>query len=85
LTCFFGGTYTSHREVQREYTNVELVIDKKNRIFVMVQVNGPEKEVIKKDLENISVIGIDRGIKNIAALLNNMFYNSEFRSFRGKI
>lgn len=51
----------------------------------MVQVNGPEKEVIKKDLENISVIGIDRGIKNIAALLNNMFYNSEFRSFRGKI
>jgi len=32
-----------------EYTNAQLVIDeKRNRIFIMVQVNIPDKEVIKK-------------------------------------
>ena len=45
-----------------EYTNAQLVIDeKKNRIFIMVQVNLPDKEVMKK--EDVKVLGIDRGVK----------------------
>jgi len=49
-----------------EYTNAQLVMDKTNRIFIMVQVNIPDKEVIKK--EDVKVLGMDRGIKNIAVL-----------------
>ena len=41
----------------------------------MVQVNLPDKEVIKK--QDVNVIGIDRGIKNIAVLSNNTFFNSK--------
>jgi len=68
-----------------EYTNAELVIDKKNRIFVKVQVDVPEKEVIKKEPENIKVIGIDGGIKNIAVLSNNVFFNSKhLREVKGR-
>jgi len=59
-----------------QYPNAQLVIDeKKNRIFIMVQVNLPDKEVIKK--QDVNVIGIDRGIKNIAVLSNNTFFNSK--------
>jgi IS605 OrfB family transposase len=59
-----------------QYTNAQLVIDeKRNRIFIMVQVEIPDKEVEKK--EEVKVLGIDRGIKNIAVLSNNMFFNSK--------
>jgi len=48
-----------------EYTNAQLVIDERNkRIFIMVQVNIPDKEVMKK--EDVKVLGMDRGIKDIA-------------------
>jgi len=40
----------------------------------MVQVKIPDKEVLKK--ENVKVLKIDRGIKNIAVLSNNIFFNS---------
>jgi len=67
-----------------EYTNAQLVIDeKRNRIFIMVQVNVPDKEVVKK--EDVKVLGIDRGVKNIAALSNNLFFNSKhLREVKGR-
>jgi len=69
-----------------QYTNAQLVIDeKKNRIFIMVQVNLPDKEVMKK--EDVKVLGIDRGVKNIAVLSDNTFFNSKPQNphFDGKI
>ena len=67
-----------------EYTNAQLVIDeKRNRIFMMVQVNVPDKEVVKK--EDVKVLGMDRGIKNMAVLSNNMFFNSKhLREVKGR-
>ncbi|MGC8663880.1 MAG: RNA-guided endonuclease TnpB family protein, partial [Thermoplasmata archaeon] len=47
-----------------EYTNAHLVFnERKKKIFIMVQVEMPDKEVDKK--ENVRVLGIYRGIKNI--------------------
>ncbi|MGC9193220.1 MAG: RNA-guided endonuclease InsQ/TnpB family protein, partial [Thermoplasmata archaeon] len=67
-----------------EYTNAQLVIDeRRNRIFIMVQVNIPDREVMKK--EDVKVVGIDRGIKNIAVSSNNMFFNSRhLREVKGR-
>ena len=67
-----------------QYTNAQLVIDeKKNRIFIMVQVNLPDREVMKK--EDVKVLGMDRGVKNIAVLSNNMFFNSKhLREVKGR-
>jgi len=67
-----------------KYTNAQLVIDEKgNRIFIMVQVKLPDKEVMKK--EDVKILGIDRGIKNIAVLSNNMFFNSKhLREVKGR-
>jgi len=59
-----------------EYTNAQLVIDeRRNRIFIIFQVNIPDKEVIKK--EDVKLSGIDRFIKNIAVLSNNIFFSSK--------
>jgi len=59
-----------------EYTNAHLVFnERKKKIFIMVQVEMPDKEVDKK--ENVRVLGIYRGIKNIAVLSNNIFFNSK--------
>ncbi|MGC9074094.1 MAG: transposase, partial [Caldisericum sp.] len=67
-----------------EYTNAQLIIDeRRNRIFIMVQVKIPDKGVMKK--EDVKVLGIDRGIKNIAVLSNNMFFNSRhLREVKGR-
>ncbi|PYB67453.1 hypothetical protein DMB44_09140, partial [Thermoplasma sp. Kam2015] len=67
-----------------EYTNAQVVIDeRRKKIFIMVQVKIPDKEVIKK--ENVKVLGIDRGIKNIAVLSNNTFFNSRhLREVKGR-
>jgi transposase, IS605 OrfB family, central region len=67
-----------------QYTNAQLLIDeKRNRIFIMVQVNVPDKEVVKK--EDVKVLGIDRGVKNIAVLSNNLFFNSKhLREVKGR-
>jgi len=67
-----------------EYTNAQLVIDEKSkRIFIMVQVNIKDKEVIKK--EDAKVLGIDIGIKNIAILSNNIFFNNKHvRELKGR-
>jgi transposase len=49
----------------------------------MVQVKMPYKEVMKKD--DVKVLGIDRSIKNIAVLSNNMFFNSRhLREVKGR-
>ena len=69
-----------------EYTNAQVFIDVKHRkMSVMIQVKLPDKEVEKKVNSEIKVIGIDRGIKNIAVLSNNMFFNaSQLRSIKGR-
>ncbi|MGC9176793.1 MAG: RNA-guided endonuclease InsQ/TnpB family protein, partial [Thermoplasmata archaeon] len=49
----------------------------------MVQVKIPDREVMKK--EGVKVLGIDRGIKNMAVLSNNMFFNSRhLRDVKGR-
>jgi putative transposase len=59
-----------------EYTNAQLVVDERGRrIFIMVQVKIPDREVIRK--EDVKVLGMDRGIRNIAVLSNNIFFNSK--------
>ena len=67
-----------------EYTNAQLTIDRKHqKIFIMVQVRFRDKEVEKK--VEVGVTGIDRGIKNIAVLSNNQFFNSRhLRNVKGK-
>ncbi|MCL4323465.1 MAG: RNA-guided endonuclease TnpB family protein [Candidatus Thermoplasmatota archaeon] len=60
-----------------KYTNAQVVIHtKEGKIFVMIQVevDDADYETVKK--KDASVVGIDRGIKNIAVLSNNMFFNS---------
>jgi IS605 OrfB family transposase len=67
-----------------EYTNAQLAINEgRQKIFMMVQVEISDKEVVKK--EDVKVVGIDRGIKNIAVLSNNMFFNSKhLREVKGR-
>ncbi|MGC8515971.1 MAG: RNA-guided endonuclease InsQ/TnpB family protein, partial [Thermoplasmata archaeon] len=53
--------------------------------FAMIQVEMQDKEAEKKVDNNVKVIGIDRGIKNIAVLSNNRFFNSKtLRSVKGR-
>ncbi len=60
-----------------EYTNAHVFIDVKHRkISVMIQVKIPDREVNIQADHEVRVIGIDRGIKNIAVLSNNKFINS---------
>ena len=67
-----------------EYTNAQLSVDQKHqKIFIMVQVEISGKEAQNK--ENVRVMGIDRGIKNIAVLSNNQFFNSKhLRQVKGR-
>jgi putative transposase len=67
-----------------EYTNAQLVVDeKRNKMFIMIQVKMQDKEAEKKD--EVKVLGIDRGIKNIAVLSNNTFFNSKhLREVKGR-
>lgn len=69
-----------------EYTNAQLHIDMKHRkMSIMIQVRMPDKEAIKKENMEIKVLGIDRGIKNIAVLSNNGFFNSgKLRKVKGR-
>ena len=73
-------------EYRGEYTNAQLYIDTNHRkMSVMVQVEMPDRDVEKKSHKEIKGIGIDRGIKNIAVLSNNMFFNArELRSVKGR-
>ncbi len=60
-----------------KYTNAQVVIHTKDRkMFLMVQVEMDEAdhEAVKK--RDVKVIGIDRGIRNMVVLSNNMFFNS---------
>ena len=60
-----------------EYTNTQVMIDTKHHTMsVMIQVKLPDKEVEKKVDNNVNATGIDRGVKNIAVLSNNKFFNS---------
>jgi len=67
-----------------EYTNAQVCIDTKHRkMFVRVQVELLDKEVETK--KDVKVLGIDRGIKNISVLSNNVFFNSSpLRSVKGR-
>ena len=60
-----------------EYTNAQVFIDTRQRkMFVMVQVEIVREVENKVENKEIRVVGIDRGINNIAVLSNNMFFNS---------
>ena len=60
-----------------EYTNAQVSIDvKQRRMFVMVQVEVDKEVENKAEIKDVKVLGIDRGIKNIAVLSNNKFFNS---------
>ena len=69
-----------------EYTNAQVFIDAKHgKMSVMIQVELPDEEVEKEVNEEAKAIGIDRGVKNIAVLSNNMFFNSgQLRSVKGR-
>ena len=69
-----------------EYTNAQVFIDTGHRkLSVMVQVELPDREVERKANGEVKVIGIDRGMKNIAVLLNNRFFNSKaLKSVKGR-
>jgi hypothetical protein len=42
--------HSLNREIQGRYTNFQLITDEKGkRIFIMVQVKIPDREVIKKE------------------------------------
>ena len=63
-----------------KYTNAQLVI-RKNKAFLNVQVKMPdvEKRVMGK------VLGVDRGILNIAVCSDNTFFDSrQFRAVKGR-
>ena len=69
-----------------EYTNAQVFIDTGHRkLSVMVQVELPDREVERKANGEVKVIGIDRGMKNIAVLSNNRFFNSKaLKSVKGR-
>jgi putative transposase len=63
-----------------DYTNAQLII-RRNRAFlnVQVEVHDVEKKVARK------VLGIDRGILNIAVCSDNTFFNSKrLRAVKGR-
>jgi IS605 OrfB family transposase len=60
-----------------EYTNAQVIIDTKHRkmsVMVQVEMDEADREAVKK--RDVKVVGMDRGIKNIAVLSNNVFLNS---------
>ena len=70
-----------------EYTNAQVVFNTRDReIFVMIQVEvNKETEKKRGKQTDIRVLGIDRGINNIAVLSNNMFFNSRhLKDVRGR-
>ncbi len=69
-----------------EYTNAQVSIDvKQRRMFVMVQVEVDKGVENKAETRDVKVVGIDRGIKNIAVLSNNQFFNSaHLKDIKGK-
>ncbi len=68
-----------------EYTNAQVAVDAKQRkMFVMIQVEV-DKEIERKVDGEEKVIGIDRGMKNVAVLSNNRFFNSKaLKSVKGR-
>jgi IS605 OrfB family transposase len=69
-----------------QYTNAQVVIDEhRKRMFMMVQVEVDNKVENKVVNEDVKVIGIDRGIRNIAVLSDNTFFNSKhLREVKGR-
>ncbi len=64
-----------------EYTNAQLLIRGK-RIFLNVQVKMPDRI---SESHNPQVLGIDRGIRNIATCSDNSFFNSKhLRAIKGR-
>ena len=68
-----------------EYTDAQVAVDAKQRkMFVMIQVEV-DKEIERKVDGEEKVIGIDRGMKNVAVLSNNRFFNSKaLKSVKGR-
>jgi len=64
-----------------KYTNAQLIRRKYKNYFLNLQM---EQSPVEKQKE-IKVLGIDVGIKNIATLSNNIFFNSKkLRNIKGK-
>ncbi len=68
-----------------EYTNAQVIFDMENKkIYAMIQVKIEEVNE-KIDRKDVRVLGIDRGVNNIAVLSNNMFFNSRhLRDVKGR-
>lgn len=87
LTTVFGRInfpfkrYAYMDKWKGEYTNAQLLI-KRRRAFLNIQVKLPDKPRQPMGQE---VLGIDRGIMNIAVCSDNSFYNSNhLRAVKGR-
>ena len=87
LTTVFGRLnfpfkhYAFMDKWKGEYTNAQLII-RRNRIFLNVQVKLPDVEVKATG----KVLGVDRGILNIASCSDNSFFDSKrLRAVKGRI
>lgn len=88
LTTVFGRlnfSFKHHPYLEHwtgEYTNAQLSIQRK-KIFLNIQVKV--LDIISKTPKQQKVIGIDRGIRNIAVCSENTFFNSKhLRSIKGR-
>jgi len=65
-----------------EYTSAQLIV-RRNEAFLNVQVKLPD--VAPRPVKELKVLGIDRGIVNIAVCSDNTFFNSKrLRAVKGK-
>ncbi len=65
------------------YTNAQLTI-KERKMFLLIQVQIADSGEAEKK-RDVKVVGIDRGIKNIAVLSNNKFFNPKhLREVKGR-
>ncbi len=63
------------------YSNAQLIKNKKNDYYLMIQVH---KEIPEK-IKECNILGIDLGIKKIAVTSNNVFYkSSHLKNIKGK-
>ena len=88
LTTVFGRLNFSFKHYpyldhwKGEYTNAQLLVNGK-RIFLNVQVKIPD--VVPETNPDAEILGIDRGIRNIAACSDNSFFNSKhLRAVKGR-
>lgn len=75
--------YVYMNKYKGEYTNAQLII-RHDVAFLNVQVKMPDVSIIAK--REPKVLGVDRGVLNIATCSDNTFFNSKkLRNVKGKI